>query len=81
MNNTSKVMLASGIVFGVGAIYAFKNDITFDDVLDRLAVNQEKFNEFIRNLIEFTIDILQKLFDWIVELVRSIIFQVKLALN
>lgn len=24
MNNTSKVMLASGIVFGVGAIYAYK---------------------------------------------------------
>ncbi len=81
MNNTSKVMLASGIVFGVCAIYAYKNDITFDNVLERLSENQDKFNEFIANLIEFSLDLLQRLFDWITELVRSIIFQIKLYLN
>lgn len=81
MNNTSKVMLASGIVFGVGAIYAHKNDITFDNVLERLSENQDKFNDFIANLIEFSLDLLQRLFDWITELVRSIIFQIKLYLN
>ncbi len=81
MNNTSKVMLASGIVFGVGAIYAYKKDITFDNVLERLSENQDKFNDFIANLIEFSLDLLQRLFDWITELVRSIIFQIKLYLN
>lgn len=81
MNNTSKVMLASGIVFGVGAIYAYKNDITFDNVLERLSENQDKFNDFIAILIEFSLDLLQRLFDWITELVRSIIFQIKLYLN
>lgn len=81
MNNQNKVLLASGIIFGLGAVYAYKNHVSYDDVIDQLASKQEKFNEFIRQLISICYETLVKLFNIVVELVRQVAFQIKLCLN
>lgn len=81
MSNTNKVMLASGIVLGVGAIYASQNKISYDTVLEKFDLNPETFNELVTELVKLALDTLKKIFDWIVEVVRKIVFEVKLLIS
>ena len=81
MTNTNKVVLASGIVLGIGSIYAYKEKINFDSVVEKFENNQDVFNGFVKKLAELTVEILQKIFNFITELIRKILFQIKLAIN
>lgn len=81
MSNTNKAVLASGIVLGVGAIYASRNKISYDQVLEKFDLNPETFNQLVSELVKLALDTLKKIFDWIVEIVRQLVFQAKLLLN
>ena len=81
MSNTNKAMLASGIVLGVGAIYASQNKISYDKVLEKFDLNPETFNELVTELVKLALDTLKKIFDWIVEVVRKIVFEIKLLIS
>lgn len=81
MNNTSKIAIASGIVFGVGALYAYKHRVDFKEVLNIFEENQTSFNEFIKELMTLCYEILVNIFNAIVELVREISFKIKLLVN
>ncbi len=78
---TNKIILAGGIVLGCGALYALKNNIDYDLILERIEKNQQKFNEIVNTLIDFALEILEKIFTIIVELVRELIFKIKLYLH
>jgi len=79
MMSNSTVVLASGVVVGFAAVYAYKNDITLDVILDKFEENKEKFLKLVDNLIKLGAELLEKLFDIIEELVRTLVFKYKLV--
>ena len=76
-----KFIISSSIVLGAGLIYSYKNNISYEKVVDKFDENVEVFLEFVEKLVELTLEVLEKIFEFIKELIRKIYFQLKFIIN
>lgn len=72
-------MLAAGVLIGAGAIYAYKNDLQIDKVMNKIELNTEKFTDIIEKLIELGREFLLKLYEMMQKLFRQVLFKLRLV--
>ncbi len=79
MNNTITIgTLAAGVLIGAGTIYAYRSGLQVSDVLEKIEKNSDKFEICIQNLIEYGREFLEKLYNLIKNLVRELMFKLKI---
>ncbi len=72
MNNTATITLATGVLFGTATIYAYKQGVTFDSILDKFENNKERFVELVNTLVELGQMMLEKILKLITEIVKQV---------
>ena len=66
MNNSelSTGLMATGIVVGVACVYAFRNELKLNVVVEKITENKDKLDEMIRDLVELGREVIIKLYNF-----------------
>ena len=78
MNNTSTIALATTIVVSAGAIYAYKNNMSFNDILQKFENKKDYFFDLVMCIVDLGYELLLKLLETIKGLISN--FRVKKGL-
>jgi hypothetical protein len=69
--NSSTVVLATSVVIAAGAVYAYKNNMTYGDVLDKFKENKPKFEALVENLIASGRELLERLYQLLLSIINT----------
>ncbi|MGL5020597.1 MAG: hypothetical protein ACRC5R_01020 [Mycoplasmatales bacterium] len=78
MSNGSTIALATTIVVSAGAIYAYKNNMSFNDVLQKFENKKDYFFDLVMCIVDLGYELLLKLLETIKGLINN--FRVKKGL-
>ncbi|MGL5021391.1 MAG: hypothetical protein ACRC5R_05170 [Mycoplasmatales bacterium] len=78
MSNGSTIALATTIVVSAGAIYAYKNNMSFNDVLQKFENKKDYFFDLVMCIVDLGYELLLKLLEIIKGLINN--FRVKKGL-
>ncbi len=81
MKNSTKYMVAGSIIAGVGSVYAVQRNIDSDVMYDFIERNTEKFKDIIEELISLSMELLEKMMNFIKKLFIELSYKLRLALN
>ncbi len=81
MKNSTKYMIAGSIIAGVGSVYAIQRNIDSDVMYDFIDKNKEKFKDILEELMTLSIELLEKIMNFIKKLFIELSYKFRLALN
>ncbi len=81
MESQTKYFLAGSIIAGLGTIYAIQNNLDSDTVSKKFEENENKFADLIEQLVDFALELLEKIILIIKRFIQELIFQFRLAIN
>jgi hypothetical protein len=69
--NSSNVVLATSVVIAAGAVYAYKNNITYGDILDKFMENKPKFDALVEKLLASGRELLERLYQLLLGVING----------
>ncbi|MFV0287911.1 MAG: hypothetical protein ACK5HR_00470 [Mycoplasmatales bacterium] len=81
MQTNTKYMMAGGIVAAVGSIYALQRNIDSDTMSLTIEKYKSTFDELITELIELSIEFLERILKILKKLFMELIFKFKMLIN
>lgn len=77
-NELSIGFMTTGIIAGVATIYAYKKGYTVESIMEKLELDQTKFNEILTSIIDLGKELIEKIYLMIKKFIEEFIFKARL---
>lgn len=76
--SNSKYVIAGTILAGVGIVYANHKGLTYEKVQNYVEENKDKFQDFLMDLMELSLEILGIIMEYVKKIITNLIFKGKM---